>query len=168
MDIDFIKAYIIEYLSKLKKQAVEPQAEIIQQDELSRPAAAVTTGARRTSLRNFNIVAVDASGRTTFVKSDQSFQLQLTFDPTDVASQIGTELAYSASIYAKRIGGGVRQLAGQASGNIESAGLFTTTVKSKPLPAGTYKLEAVATLSSKADDSSDVRGFWESSCINVS
>ncbi len=168
LDIDFIKAYISKYLSKLKEQAIEPQPEIIQQNESSRPTAAVTAGARMTSLREFNLVAVDASGRTNVVQHDQSFQIKLTFDPTDVAKHLGTELAYNASIYAKRIGGGLRQLAGQASGNIESAGLFTTTVNSRPLPAGTYKLEAITTFSPIADESSEVRGFRESSLVSVS
>jgi predicted nucleic acid-binding Zn-ribbon protein len=168
LDIDFIKAYISKHLPiNREEQAEQPLPDVADQIEPLLPTAAATVGARRISLRDFNLVAIDASGRTNVVQHDQPFQLKLTFDPTDVTTQIGPKLAYNTSIYAKRIGGGPRQLAGQTSGNIEVAGLFTTAVKSRPLPAGTYKLEAIATFSTIANEFPEFRGFQESSLIHV-
>lgn len=161
--IDFIS----KYFPKLKDQIAQLKPLETEQKKLSPPATVASLSDGSPLLREFGIFSTDIEGPNIIVKKDQPFQVKLTFDPTDVISRKGSPLTYKVSIYVKSLKGRHRQLAGEVKGNVESTDPFTATIPTAALRAGTYRLEAVATLNPQTGDRSTRTFCWESSLINV-
>jgi hypothetical protein len=96
-------------------------------------------------LRDLEIVPSDVGGPCNALRYGQPFYVHLILDLTDVIAPSELPLAYTAAIYAKKMGG-PRQIVGEAHGSITPVERVTISVKGAALPRGIYLLKAVVTL----------------------
>jgi hypothetical protein len=107
------------------------------------PATVGLTGILR--LRDLETVPTGTDSPTHILRHDQPFVVHLTLDLTKVVAPSNVPLAYKATICAKKLGG-PRQLAGEAYEFMKLAQTVTVNVAGTALPQGTYRLEAIVTL----------------------
>jgi hypothetical protein len=110
---------------------------------------------------------IDPKRPGSYLQDGQSFQVQLTIDPTNVIVDNSAALGYEIVIYAKQLGGGSSQIIGEVHGEINSANVFPTNVVSTSLPPGTYRLEAVGTFNFLEEKPISIGDFHESRIINI-
>lgn len=79
------------------------------------------------------------------VAAAQPFGVTLTIDLTEIAGG-ETPLDYAATVYAKRLGDGARQLVGETIGCLAGPERATVQMQSNGLPPGAYRLEATVAL----------------------
>jgi hypothetical protein len=77
---------------------------------------------------------------------DQAFDINLTLDLTDASLTMMSQLDFTLSLYAKRLGNGHRQVIGAAKGTIPYANVIDLTIRNASLPQGLYRLEVFLTL----------------------
>jgi hypothetical protein len=107
-------------------------------------------------------ISPERAGESAVIGRDQPFEIQLTIDLADVAGAQNLPLDCKASVYAKRLGGGARQLVGEIHQEImATANLAPVRVKAAPLPTGLYRLEAVVSLRPRARESMPYAAFVE-------
>ncbi len=104
-------------------------------------------------LRDLETVPADANIPHNILRYGQPFAVRLTLDLTDVAGPRDVPISYMVTIYAKRLGGGPRQIVGEAHGFITLADKVTVNVEGMALPQGVYRLEAFVSLTSPGIES---------------
>lgn len=77
---------------------------------------------------------------------DQAFDVNLTLDLTHASLPDGSKLDFTASLYAKKLGDGTRQLIGEMQSTRPSAKIVDLTIGSATLPLGLYRLEVILAL----------------------
>lgn len=110
-------------------------------------------------LRKLEIVPPDAAVPCNTLRYGQPFDVSLTLDLTEVVAPGDVPLAYTATIYAKKLGGGSRQIVGEVLGFITLADKVTVNVEGMALPQGVYRLEAFVSLTSPGMESVPRRGL---------
>lgn len=133
-------------------------AEEIRAAFIPRPAAlvptseeteATLTGERRTNtrrLREFVVIPKGSVNPRMILSRDEPFSIRLTLDLSDLVTPAQTWLNYEATARAKNLDRGVKEIVGQSRGTILSADTITINIEGKPIPAGTYRLEAMVAL----------------------
>ncbi len=97
-------------------------------------------------LSDLNIIAPEEYRRHTLLASDQSFEIALTLDLTNVEASGDSPLTYSASIHGKSLDNHSRLLVGHTQGSIPLLDSTVIKVQGTTLPQGLYRLEAIVTL----------------------
>lgn len=167
LDMNAILDFISEHLPRAEEQASYPQISATQLEEPIPAAEPQSESSGILKLRDINVFPAGASIASNVIKSGQTFQVNLTFDPTEALVEGGGSTAYKINVYAKRLESGSRQIAGAVSGNIKSADIFTATVASAPLSSGTYKIETDACLNPSNGRGEVTAVFKESDLIHV-
>lgn len=119
------------------------------------------------SIRKFTLMREERMQKEKLIPHDQIFQVALTVDPLESIVAENLPCPFKISVYAKRMGGGLRKTLGKTSGQITSAGEFTANVHCAPLPAGIYRFVAFGTINIKKDRQGSIAQFQESSIFNV-
>lgn len=97
-------------------------------------------------LREFLTIPQKSKIPCMILSKDELFSIQLTLDLGDLAIPAQTRLNYEATVRARNMDGGAKQVIGQVCGTGLSADTITINVEGNPMPVGTYRLEAVVTL----------------------
>ncbi len=100
-------------------------------------------------IREMEIVKADNHGSHSFLRHSEPFQVQFTLDFAGALVPANTLLTYTASIYAKRLGGPKRQTVSEVRGTVWPTEKIAINVQNMTLPLGLYRLEAVVSLASK-------------------
>ncbi len=98
-------------------------------------------------LRKLEIIPAGATGPRNVLHHGQPFDVHLDLDLTEVTAPSGVLLGYTATIYARSLQDGSRQLVGEARGNFTLTGTLAIKMSGTTLPPGLYRLAAVLTLS---------------------
>jgi hypothetical protein len=94
------------------------------------------------------------------------FVVRLHLDLTGVELPNGDPLDYTAMVHAKRLGGGSREMVGQVHHTITPQDQLTILVPGKPLAPGTYRLDAMVTLSHPSAEL-DLSAYQEGGVLQV-
>ena len=94
------------------------------------------------------------------------FSVRLHLDLTEVELPGDDRLDYTATIYAKRLGGGLRETIGEVNNTITPQDRLAILVDGKPLPPGTYRLDAMVMLSHPSAEL-DLRAYQEGGMFHV-
>ena len=167
LDMDAIMEFISKHLPRQKEKITQPQITATQPEEPSPVTESIAEYAGMLRLHDLKIIPAGASHPSNVLRHGQTFQVQLTFDPTGVMAEQDASMAYKINIYAKRLEGGSRQVTGAVSGNIKSTDIFTAIVASAPLSSGTYRIEADASVSPSIGDTEAAAVLKESNLIHV-
>jgi hypothetical protein len=156
----FIKGYLKFRLEKDEKKPIEEQpirthkfADV--QDE---ETGAVPRGEIRT--RSFGVLPEGSAQHTEFLQQGQSFQLQWSFESPSISNMEGEQLHYRIVISGKNLEGGERLKIADTTGQIGFGSPLTASIRSAPLPPGTYRLEADSDFSMKSKKIAE----WHSAC----
>jgi hypothetical protein len=136
--------YIVQH-SGLRLPPPEPAPPFAKTPE---PAAsnAVTNLTGTVRLRNAEIVPIDAGSPTGAITVGRPFNVLVTLDLSDVIAPSAAPLAYTAFLHAKTLGGGTRQIIGEARGTLMNSNTIMARVEGAVLSLGLYQLKAVVTL----------------------
>jgi hypothetical protein len=93
------------------------------------------------------VLPANGNGPSRVFRQGLPFSLRLGLDLTEVILPNGEPLDYTATAYTKSLGGGPRQAVGKAGSAITSRDQLTIFVPCRPLSKGSYRLEAVVTVS---------------------
>lgn len=110
---------------------------------------ATLTDEQRTStrrLREFVTIPKGSIIPRMIIARDETFSIRLSLDLSDLVTPAQKWLNYEATVRAKNLDGGAREIVGQSRGTILSADTITINIESKPMLAGTYRLEAIVAL----------------------
>ena len=143
--------------------AFEPVASVPTKSPVETPNQAFKTA----SIRKFTLVQKGKVQKEKSIPHDQIFQVVLIVDPLKSIVEENLPCPYKISVYAKRMGGGLRKTLGKTRGQITSAGEFTATVHCAPLPLGIYRFVAFGTYNIKKDQQESIVQFHESSMFNA-
>lgn len=77
---------------------------------------------------------------------DQCFDVNLSLDLTNASLPDTSQLEVIASLHAKKLGDGTRQVIGETRNTVPYASLVNLTIEQAALPQGLYRLEAFLTL----------------------
>lgn len=110
------------------------------------PPPVTTNPASVLRLRELEIISTEANSRRNILYHNQSFDMHLTLDLTEITPPDDTLLDYTAIVYAKSLSGGPPQIVGEARGAITAVDSITIKVKGAAPPRGIYRLEASVTL----------------------
>jgi hypothetical protein len=94
------------------------------------------------------------------------FSVRLHLDLTEVELPGDDQLDYTATVYAKRLGGGPRESVGEAHNTIAPQDRLTILIAGKPLPPGTYRLDAMVALSHPSAEL-DLRAYQEGGMLQI-
>ena len=164
LDNESIVAFISEHLPEKDEEPTEAQSATFPVAEVDNTET--TDETESTQIKEFNIIPAGAWRPTAVIPSESPFLIQLTLEPSKLMKEQDTALDYKLSILAKRLEGGFRQIIGEVKGEIKTDTPFKTKISSAPLPSGTYRFEAVGTMSQK-DKQLSIDAFRKSSLINV-
>ncbi len=167
LDMDAIMEFISKHLPRQEEQITQPQITATQPKEQSPVAESMSEYPGLLRLRDLKIIPAGAPSPSNVLRCGRTFQVQLTFDPTEVMAEHDASMAYKINIYAKRLGGGSRQMTGAVSGNIKSTDIFTAIVAAAPLSSGTYRIEADASIGPSIGDTEPAAVLEESNLIHV-
>lgn len=81
------------------------------------------------------------------IQENIPFNVRITLDLSDTNLPTDAPINYLATIYAKKVGTGVRQTLGTSQGNFMTADQVIIDIGVKPLTRGSYRMDAVLTLS---------------------
>jgi len=123
---------------KMETRSGEPEAESTRLAQGSREEL-------RGVLRLFDLAAMttDNDQPCRVLPAGKPFRVRLSLDLTGVVRPLHVPLDCTTSIYAKRLGGDLRQLIGDARDAIKPSDKVTVQVLGLALPPGLYRLEAV-------------------------
>ena len=123
---------------KMETRSEEPEAE-------STCLVQGTKQELRGGLRLLDLAAMapDSDQPCRVLPASKPFRVRLSLDLTGVARPPDVPLDCTTSIYAKRLGGDLRQLIGDARNAIKPSNKVTVQVFGLTLPPGLYRLEAV-------------------------
>jgi hypothetical protein len=105
-------------------------------------------------IHTIEIVRLDDNLPSLLLGSNQSFNVRLALDLSDVTALQEGPFDYSAIVHAKKLDGGEHQVVGERSSLIDLAKSVTLHLEGRALPAGIYRLHATVTLGPPADSSS--------------
>jgi hypothetical protein len=77
---------------------------------------------------------------------NQAFDVHLTLDLTSASLEDTCQIDFTASLYAKKLGGGLRQVIAETHRTMPYANTIDLTISNATLPQGLYRLEALLTL----------------------
>lgn len=97
------------------------------------------------------IIAPDHESSTRLLQSDSPFSIRFALNSSDAQLSPQTDYTYQVTVYAKRLGENDHQILGETQGMLTSSEKATIRMDGCTLRQGTYHIEAVATLTSKAD-----------------
>jgi hypothetical protein len=120
------------------------------------------------SIRKFCIATEGMFHKEKSIPRDKIFQLSLVIDPLESIVEEDLPCPYNISVYAKRMGGGFKQVLGKSDGQIIRVGEFFASIHCFPLPAGIYRIVAFGTINIKNNMKESIIGFHESSIFLVS
>jgi hypothetical protein len=165
LDSEIIMGFISKHLPPKEEQVEEPQPDALPAQEAGQVEQnGQTEGTLH--IREFNIIPTGAWRPTGVVPTDSPFHVQLTLDPSDIASEQAGGLNYNVSIYAKRLEGGLRKIIGEVKGEVKSTDPFKTKVAATALPSGTYRFEAIGKFKEE-EKAKPVDVFGQSSLISI-
>ena len=127
-----------------------------------------TPAFKTASTRKLALIRDGKMQKEALIPHDQAFQLALIVNPPKSIVEENVPCPYNISVYAKRMGGGLKQILGETSGQITSTEEFTANVPCVPLPAGIYRIVASGTSNIKKDRQEAIGYFQESSIFSVS
>ncbi len=152
-----IGAFITAHLPELETKTEELQKLLTLQKQEEHTAPALPTASNErsratthlaASVREMEVMLSGTSTRTSMIRDDQSFDVELKFDFKE--AEAGSKQC-NVALFAKRLDGGVRQNIGAAKQEISSAAeAFPLRVKGLRLPRGTYRLEALVNVHAAA------------------
>jgi hypothetical protein len=117
-------------------------------------------------MRGIEIGPADTTSPRRIVRQGMPFSVRLSLDLTEAVLPNSNPLNYAAAVFAKSLGGGPRQSVGEMRSTIRPEDSLTILVASKPLPAGTYRLDAVVTLTPPSAEAS-LRAHLEGGILHV-
>lgn len=162
-----IFSFISQYYPNLKEKIKTSEPEVTHHIKTTYPLEEQAAIAKMPHEEVIKLIPSDTSGHFNVIQSGQPFQIQIIVNPINMLGEQSAPLAYDVSIFAKRLDGGLRQTIGRVKGDIKSHDIFRTSTVASPLPAGTYRLEAVAIFDQVAGDPSQSSVFKCSSITNV-
>ncbi len=148
-------------------QQAAPSSEPMQETEQPEPtevlvqklAPIVTDVAGQMRLAGMAVKVADDTGGQRFVYSNQLFKINLTLDMADWQAPRDVPLGYSAIVYAKKVGGGSRQMVGSAEGSLLPAERVSLDVKDIQLSSGVYRIEAFVQLKPPVKSAKPAQGL---------
>jgi hypothetical protein len=153
------EARLLKFISKnaalnILAQQAASISELMQETEQPEPtevlvqklAPAVTDVAGQMRLAGTAVKVADDTGGQRFVYSNQLFNINLTLDLVDLQAPRDVPLGYSAIVYAKKVGGGSRQMVGSSEGTLLPADRVSLDVKGIQLSSGVYRIETFVEL----------------------
>ena len=121
-----------------------PAAEVT--EPVPPPVVAITELIGVPRLSQIEMVLVSAHTPQNFFTHDQTFNVRLSLDLSNVRVPDDTQFSYRASIYSKSLEGRPHQAVGETSGIIISTHKVTVSVEGLALPKGAYRLKAMVIL----------------------
>jgi hypothetical protein len=148
--LDFVTGHAALRLPATPAPA-SPVAEAATVAEPTPAAAPVAQLGGRLHLAAMEVVIPDSPNPRRLLRAGQPFNIHLTLDLAELVAPPGPTLNYTATVYAKSLAGGARQMITQAQGVAIPGGKQLMTMAGTPLPPGDYRLEAVVTVALPAD-----------------
>jgi hypothetical protein len=144
----------------------QPSPATLGADDALAPVPPMLAGTPR--LRDLALLPVGEERPHTLLNHAQRFVARLNLDMTDMAVPRGAEIAYTATLYARRLGGR-RALLGEARGTLAADDANIVEVRDLALDPGTYRLEALVALAqpNEADSSLGLSALLEGGLIQV-
>jgi hypothetical protein len=105
------------------------------------------------------VEVAEKKGGQHFIYSSQPFTIILTLDLTDLQVPRDTPFGYSATIYAKKVGGGSRQVIGSSTGEFLPNDKISLDVSGIQLSSGVYRMEAFVELMPPVKSPKPVQGL---------
>jgi len=133
-------------LAPAVEEATMPAPQVALTAEPASPPAATPSLGGQLRLPEFQTIPADAATASSILLHGQPFVVRITLDFTEVAAPPNVPLNYTATIYAKDLGGGPRQTMGEAHGTITPIDRGTINVAGMALPPSTYRPQAVVAL----------------------
>ena len=157
VDPQAIAEFINAHLPLLENKAEELQKLVALQNEeehgapaslqLAREAASSQLAAR---LRAMEVVLAGTSKRTSMLRDNQAFDVELELDLDDKSAAAEQTLQCSVGLFVKRIEGGPRQNLGAVTHQLARANASPVRVPGLQLQRGTYRLEALVNMQAAA------------------
>jgi hypothetical protein len=160
-----IADFVNEHLPQSEESFVAPEP--VASVPTKSPVETSNQAFKTASIRKFSLVQEGKVQKEKSIPRDQIFQVVLIVDLPQSIVEKNFPCPYKISVYAKRMGGGLRKTLGETRGQITSAGEFTATVHCAPLPVGIYRFVAFGTSNIKKDQQESIVQFHESSMFNV-
>ena len=107
---------------------------------------ATTRSIEKITLLELKISLPDTDQSRRNLPQDQAFDLSLTLDLSHVSLSETSQLIYTATVHAKKLGGRNRQLIGQIQKTVPFNHVLLLTIRCAPLSQGIYRLEALVTI----------------------
>jgi hypothetical protein len=139
--IQFMK----RYLSRLEKNAGK-----VPDEEAQQPGKVRITQPSEAHKPGLDVVPEGSAQPSDILKQGQTFLLRWTFEPYSPSGITGEQLHYRIAVCGKNLERGERIHIGEGEGKIDFSGALTALVGSRPLPQGTYIVEADAEFSLKS------------------
>jgi hypothetical protein len=160
-----IAAFINKYLPDLEESFVahEPVAPVPSKSAVETQIPAFKTAI----IRKFTLVQEGKFQKERSITNDKIFQVTIVVDPMGSIVEENLPCSCEISVFAKRMGGGFKQILGKSDGQIIKAGEFTANVHCFPLPTGIYRIVAFGTINIKDDLKESIIGFHQSSIFCV-
>lgn len=112
---------------------------------LMSPAASVST-ANKIHLIKWKNCLSNSKHALTSIPHDQAFDVNFTLDLTQVSPSQTSQMDITASLYAKKLGGGVRQAIRETHQTLPYSDIIDLAISNAMLPEGFYRLEIFLTL----------------------
>lgn len=169
---------IIRQGAALRLPTIEPTSPVAVQAE-PKPTGTVPAKydpATRASLsgtlhsQGFETLSADTNTPRCVLHRGLSFRVRLHLDLTEVVLPNDDQLECTATVYAKRLGDGPREVIGELCHTFAPRDDLTILVGSRPLPQGSYRLDAIVTLSQPTVEpatDADLRHFVKGGVIEV-
>jgi hypothetical protein len=166
VDHKAIADFIDEQLPQSAESSVAP-VPIAPEPEKS-PQETHIMAFKKASISKFTIVQEGTVQKNLSIPHDQVFQTALVIDPLESIVEDDLPCPYTISVYAKRIGGGYKQILGKTKGQITIAGELTANVHCASLRTGIYRFVAFGTIHIKKDTKESIVQFQKGSLFIVS
>ncbi len=100
----------------------------------------------KVQLRQLDALLADTDSPHHLVPHDQPFRLCLTLDLIDIDVPDDSRLDYTATIYAKKLGTGERQLVTKQQNTVPLQSSLSIPIEGVSMPPGTFRLQAMVNL----------------------
>jgi hypothetical protein len=117
-------------------------------------------------LRTLTATSSRTSSPPNFLEQDEPFDVHLALDLTEMDMPHGHTFNYRATVYAKSVGGGSRQIIAEARGSSAVADTLEVKMAGTLLFMGLYRLEAAVTLT-LLSPKTDFSVFLEGSLLQI-
>ena len=144
---EFLNKYLSSLEKSVAKRPVEESSQQVPELTEAHQKAVKETPSMRMQTRSFGVFIKGTDHPIKILQKEQPFAYKWSFEPPASFGIEGEDLGYKVIICRKNLAGGEREIVVDEKGEVDKETDFPDpliVIPSKPLPAGTYRLEGEA------------------------